>query len=91
MVTETKDEVKAKAREILDNFLEAKNHRKTPERHAILDTIYDLRHHFTLEELGEENVDIIMYDKLGHGFGLGDGTAAEGWLPEAVAFWEKHR
>lgn len=41
MVTETKDEVKAKAREILDNFLEAKNHRKTPERHAILDTIYD--------------------------------------------------
>ena len=43
------------------------------------------------EELGEENVDIIMYDKLGHGFGLGDGTAAEGWLPEAVAFWEKHR
>lgn len=54
MVTETKDEVKTKAREILDNFLEAKNHRKTPERHAILDTIYDLRHHFTLEELGEE-------------------------------------
>lgn len=54
MTTDTNNEVKARAREILDNFLEAKNHRKTPERHAILDTIYDLRQHFTLVELGEE-------------------------------------
>ncbi len=29
------------------------------------------------------------YATLGHGFGLGTGTAAEGWLNEAVAFWEK--
>ena len=28
------------------------------------------------------------YPGLGHGFGLGTGTAAEGWLEEAVAFWE---
>ena len=28
------------------------------------------------------------YPGLGHGFGLGTGTAAEGWLDEAVAFWE---
>ncbi len=25
----------------------------------------------------------------GHGFGLGVGTAAEGWLDEAIAFWER--
>ena len=24
-----------------------------------------------------------------HGWGCGDGTAAEGWLKEAVAFWEE--
>jgi predicted esterase len=25
---------------------------------------------------------------LGHGFGLGVGTAAEGWIVEAIRFWE---
>ena len=29
------------------------------------------------------------YPDLPHGFGLGTGTVAEGWLDEAVAFWEK--
>ena len=29
------------------------------------------------------------YPGLGHGFGLGTGTAAEGWLDEAAAFWEE--
>ena len=28
------------------------------------------------------------YSGLPHGFGLGIGTAAEGWLDQAVAFWE---
>ncbi len=26
---------------------------------------------------------------LGHGFGLGTGTKAEGWIDEAVGFWER--
>lgn len=30
------------------------------------------------------------YPNLGHGFGLGIGTSAEGWPDDAVAFWEKH-
>jgi acetyl esterase/lipase len=30
------------------------------------------------------------YPNLGHGFGLGIGTSAEGWLDDAVVFWEKH-
>ena len=29
------------------------------------------------------------YPGLPHGFGLGTGTVAEGWLDEAVAFWEE--
>ena len=29
------------------------------------------------------------YDGLGHGFGLGTGTIAEGWLDLAVDFWER--
>ena len=30
------------------------------------------------------------YDGLGHGFGLGTGTVAEGWINDAVSFWEKN-
>ena len=29
------------------------------------------------------------YPNLGHGFGLGIGTSAEGWINDAVAFWER--
>lgn len=29
------------------------------------------------------------YEGIGHGFGLGTGTVAEGWINDAVAFWEK--
>ncbi|MDO5116718.1 MAG: alpha/beta hydrolase [Synergistaceae bacterium] len=30
-----------------------------------------------------------VYEGLGHGFGLGTGTVAEGWLDDAIRFWEK--
>lgn len=30
-----------------------------------------------------------VYEGLGHGFGLGAGTTAEGWINDAIAFWEK--
>lgn len=29
------------------------------------------------------------YKGLGHGFGLGTGTVAEGWLNQAIAFWQR--
>lgn len=29
-----------------------------------------------------------VYSGLGHGFGLGTGTVAEGWISDAVAFWQ---
>ena len=44
--------MKAQAREILDQYLESNLHRKTPERYAILDAVFSMRGHFTLEELG---------------------------------------
>ena len=30
------------------------------------------------------------YPGLGHGFGLGIGTSAEGWIDDAIEFWEEH-
>lgn len=32
--------------------------------------------------------EIEVFDGLPHGFGLGEGTAAEGWIDHAIAFWE---
>lgn len=32
---------------------------------------------------------IEVFTGLGHGFGLGQGTVAEGWIDNAVKFWEK--
>ena len=37
---------------ILDNYLEMNNHRKTPERYAILRAVYSMDGHFTIDELG---------------------------------------
>lgn len=48
------EEIKAKVHEILDNYLESNQHRKTPERYAILDAVYSIGGHFTLEDLGVE-------------------------------------
>jgi len=30
------------------------------------------------------------YPGVGHGFGLGVRTSAEGWIADAVRFWAKH-
>lgn len=29
------------------------------------------------------------YEGVSHGFGLGTGTIAEGWINDAICFWEK--
>ncbi len=53
-----KESVKTAARGILTKYLEENHLRKTPERFAILDTIYSINTHFTVRELGnklEEN------------------------------------
>ena len=33
---------------------------------------------------------IEVFDGLSHGFGLGTGTVAEGWIDHAVGFWERN-
>lgn len=45
-----------------------------------------------VKNLREAGVDVEYrrYRTAGHGFGLGTGTDAEGWLDLAVQFWEKH-
>lgn len=47
------EDVKQKVKEILDGYLDTNQHRKTPERYAILDAVYSIGGHFSLEELGE--------------------------------------
>ena len=45
-----------------------------------------------IEALKANGVDtmIEIFPGLGHGFGLGTGTVAEGWIRNAVAFWERN-
>ncbi len=35
--------------------------------------------------------DIVIYPGMSHGFGTGDGTAADGWMQGALDFWLEHR
>lgn len=49
-----KESVRVAVERILDNYLETSKHRKTPERYAILNAVYNFNGHFTLEELGEK-------------------------------------
>ena len=50
------ESVKTAVERILDSYLEMNNHRKTPERYAILRAVYETDGHFTLDELGEKLV-----------------------------------
>lgn len=44
-----------------------------------------------LEAMSEQGIptEFHAYEGLPHGFGLGTGTVAEGWINDAVAFWEE--
>ncbi|MCX7787818.1 MAG: alpha/beta hydrolase [Spirochaetes bacterium] len=42
-----------------------------------------------MQEIGIDAT-LRIYPGLGHGFGLGIGTPAEGWIEEAIRFWETH-
>ena len=43
--------VKDTVRQIFTEYLNANGHRKTPERYAILDTIYSIDGHFDIDTL----------------------------------------
>lgn len=36
------------------------------------------------------DVEFRTYRGVGHGFGLGVGTSAEGWISDAIGFWTRH-
>jgi acetyl esterase/lipase len=38
---------------------------------------------------GGTEVEYHKFKDLGHGFGLGTGTSAEGWVDDAIRFWER--
>ena len=41
-----------------------------------------------LRKIGTE-VEYRKYSNVGHGFGTGRGTSAEGWIADAVTFWKR--
>lgn len=45
-----------------------------------------------IDELSELGIDteFLRYPEMGHGFGMGTGTDADGWFEEAVRFWKNH-
>ena len=49
-----RENVKATVKNILTSYLELNKRRKTPERFTILDAVYSITGHFTLEELGDK-------------------------------------
>ena len=49
-----KESVKTAVEHILDSYLEMNNHRKTPERYAILNAVYSINGHFSLDVLSEK-------------------------------------
>ena len=50
-----------KAKALLNDYLEMNNHRKTPERYAILDAIASMDEQFSLDQLMEKlgNLDFL--------------------------------
>lgn len=49
-----KESVKETVKQVLTSYLELNKFRKTPERFTILDAVYSISGHFTLDELSEK-------------------------------------
>ena len=45
------DKIKDTVKQVLTEYLQKNGHRKTPERYAILDSIYSIKGHFNIETL----------------------------------------
>lgn len=45
-----------------------------------------------INQISDQGTDteIEVFEGLSHGFGLGEGTVAEGWIDRAVSFWERN-
>jgi dipeptidyl aminopeptidase/acylaminoacyl peptidase len=44
---------------------------------------------FSALRAGGTNVELKVFPDAAHGFGLGTGTSAEGWVNDAAAFWKR--
>lgn len=68
---------------------------REPPTYACVGTSDGIAYYGTMEERIRRiraqgtNAEIEVFDGLPHGFGLGEGTVAEGWLDNAVQFWEE--
>jgi acetyl esterase/lipase len=58
------------------------------EQDAIAPPSVMLRRVNRLREQGT-TVEFHRYPDVGHGFGLGTGTSADGWVRAAIRFWER--
>lgn len=67
-----------------------------PPTYACVGTSDGIASYRTMEEhirqIQTQGIDaeIEVFDGLAHGFGLGEGTVAEGWIDRAVSFWERN-
>lgn len=67
-----------------------------PPTYACVGTSDGIAYYGTMEERIRQiqrqgtDTEIEVFDGLPHGFGLGEGTVAEGWIDRAVEFWERN-
>lgn len=67
-----------------------------PPTYACVGTSDGIASYRTMEKRIEQikaqgtDAEIEIFDGLHHGFGLGEGTAAKGWIDRAVSFWERN-
>lgn len=67
-----------------------------PPTYACVGTSDGIAYYETMErrisdiQASGTNAEIQVFEGLPHGFGLGEGTVAEGWLDHAVEFWEEN-
>ena len=47
---------------------------------------------YRLQELSALGIptEFHVYEGLGHGFGIGTGSVADGWINDAIDFWKKN-
>jgi len=50
-ITCMEENVRETVKQMLTDYLQKNGHRKTPERYAILDTIYSIKGHFDIDML----------------------------------------
>lgn len=67
-----------------------------PPTYACVGTSDGIAYYRTVEnyisQIQQDGTDaeVEVFNGLRHGFGLGQGTVAEGWIDRAISFWERN-